>query len=701
VAVVADSTGIAVLDLRTGHIRHLTTLPGQYVWNVAVGVVHGRTIVTTATDRVTAIDAATGRPLWTFTPPQDSYFANTSVVDGAVVTDYESQTVTAGQASAMAAAGFDAATGRPLWTVPADPTTTRKAQLWNGVVGGAGIPGAGADGAAFSWLSTDYEGRVEVRDARTGALRYSNSASDLGNHNGYVLDPQLGLFAYTDYGLAAISPGGPTLATGLSGSGAAVARAGGTPLLLTANAGVSAFPMSVLGSDSFVDPVADNETFLAGRLVGTGSGVLTLPIDWRSRRIVLRENAVTTRAYNTSIQRGLAVLGLTGTPPAIAARRSVAAPKQTAARPSTLSLGDSASSRIGVAQPQAVLRVHGYTADGAPELTTPAPLPYDPATMRAYLGLTGTGAGQTVAVVDAPGDPNLTSDVEHFDAQFGLPPIDLTVETPDGTGATDGGWGLETAMDVEWIHALAPQAAVVLVEAHDGSFAALFRAVDAAAELHPDAISMSWGIPEEFTDETYYDAHCKVADSLCVVASGDYGFPGSYPAYNPAVLSVGGTTLQLGTDGSVTSETAWSGSGGGRSYVEPVPSYQHGVVSGGRGIPDVSYDADPNTGVAVYDTNPVYGQTGWFQVGGTSLGAPSWSAILADTDQLRTAAGHSRLAGSAAQQDVYAAAGALGDVTTGPADGICPDICQAGPGYDFVTGLGSPRSGIDATLSAG
>lgn len=699
-AVVADSTGIAVLDLRSGHVRR-TTLPGQYVWNVAVGIVHGRTVVTTATDRVTAIDAATGRPLWTFTPPQSAYFANTSIVDGAVVTDYESQTVTAGQASTMAAVGLDATTGSPLWTAPADPATTRKAQLWNGVAGGAGIAGAGADGAAFSWLDHNYDGRVDVRDARTGALLYSNAASDLGNHNGYVLDPQLGLFAYTDYGFAAITPGGPTLATGLSGSGAAIARAGSTPLLLTANAGVSAFPMSVLGSADFVDPVADNETFLAGRLVGTGTGVATLPIDWRSRRIVLRENGIATRAYNTSIQRGLAVLGLTGTPPSTAARHATAAPKQTAARPSTLSLADAPSGRIGNAQPQAVLRVHGYAADGSPELTTPAPLPYDPATMRAYLGLTGTGAGQTVAVVDAPGDPNLASDVAHFDAQFGLPPIDLTVQTPDGTGPTDPNWGLETSMDVEWIHALAPQAAVVLVEAHDGSFAALFRAVDVAARLHPDAISLSWGVPEEFTDETYYDAHCRLADSLCVAASGDYGFPGSYPAYNPAVLSVGGTTLHLGTDGGVMSEAAWSGSGGGRSYVEPVPSYQHGVVDGGRGLPDVSYNADPNTGVAVYDSSPIYGQAGWFQVGGTSLGAPSWSAVLADADQLRTAAGHSRLVGSAAQSAVYADASALGDITSGPANGICPDVCQAGPGYDFVTGLGSPRTGLDAKLSAG
>jgi subtilase family serine protease len=333
--------------------------------------------------------------------------------------------------------------------------------------------------------------------------------------------------------------------------------------------------------------------------------------------------------------------------------------------------------------------------------------------MSAYLGLHGTGAGQTVAVVDAPGNPNLVADVDHFSSQFGLSQVcadgtttgcfHLTVTAPNGTGADDPNWAIETSMDVEWIHAVAPQAAVELVEARDGDFASLFQAVDAAATLRPDAISMSWGLPEEFTDETYYDHHCQLADSLCVVSSGDYGFPGSYPAYNPAVLAVGGTTLKLSGDGTVTGETAWSGSGGGRSYVEPTPAYQHGVVTGGRGIPDVSYDADPNTGVAVYDSSPVNGQSGWFQVGGTSLGAPSWAAILASTDQLRTAAGAPQLTdtGSAsAQQTIYDSAGQLGDIVAGPANGSCPDICSAGTGYDFVTGLGSPRTGLDAALAA-
>ena len=188
-----------------------------------------------------------------------------------------------------------------------------------------------------------------------------------------------------------------------------------------------------------------------------------------------------------------------------------------------------------------------------------------------------------------------------------------------------------------------------------------------------------------------------------MVASGDYGHPGEYPAYSPRTLAVGGTTLDLASDGAISSEAAWPGSGGGESYFEPKPAAQRGVAPGPRrGLPDVSFDADPNTGVAVYDSVPYQGQAGWFQVGGTSVGTPVWSAILSSADQLRAAAGKGPLtsAGDQAARAVYAATSALGDITTGPPNGGCPKDCTAGPGYDFVTGLGSPRAGIDAAVAA-
>ncbi|WP_329139840.1 PQQ-binding-like beta-propeller repeat protein [Streptomyces sp. NBC_01476] len=716
VLAVAATTGIALVDERTGKVLHRMALPGQYAWNVAVGRIGGRTAVVTATDRVSAFDASTGQALWTYRPAGASYFANAAVTDGVVVAEYQDQVESHQAPTTMSALGIDGGTGRTVWTAPADPATTYAAQLPNGVAAGPGIPGAGADGAAFTWTTSDGQGRVDVRDARTGRLIYSNTDNTLSGHESYFLDPRAGLIATGDTGSAAITPDGPDATFWASGTDSGIAEAGGTPVLLTAHVALNAYPLSVLtAGDDEVDPLAAYEPFQTGRLSVTADNrVLTMPIDWRAHQILVAEAGQTVRAYDVSIQHGLESLTLTGTPAASAAKHRTMAPKAPVTRPDTLPLGDTAAgdARIGTAQPAAAVRVRGYTGTGKPQLTAAAPSGYDPAAVRAYLGLRGTGAGQTVAVVDAPGDAGIVGDVNGFSAQFGLNRVcpgaatagcfHLTVTAPDGTGPDDPNWGLETAMDVEWIHAVAPQAAVVLVEAHDGGFASLFRAVDAAAALHPDAISMSWGIAEEFTDETYYDQHCRLAGSVCSVASGDYGHPGSYPAYNPAVLSVGGTTLDLGGDGAVTGETAWAGSGGGRSYVEPTPGYQKGVVSGGRGTPDVSFDADPATGVAVYDTAGPNGESGWYQVGGTSLGAPSWAAILASADQLRAAAGKPRLtsADGSAQKAVYAAAGRLGDIVSGPANGFCPSICSATTGYDFVTGLGSPRAGLDATLAA-
>ena len=176
-----------------------------------------------------------------------------------------------------------------------------------------------------------------------------------------------------------------------------------------------------------------------------------------------------------------------------------------------------------------------------------------------------------------------------------------------------------------------------------------------------------------------------------------------YPAYNPAVIAVGGTTLNLTDSGAVSGEQAWNGSGGGQSWVEPEPAYQDQAQSSGmREMPDVAFEADPATGVAVYDSVPYGGQSGWLEVGGTSVGAPSWSAILADADQLRAAKGQAPLAaaGYAAQRAVYSLPpSVLAPVTTGPDNGFCPDGCAPGPGYDEITGLGSPRAGIDTALA--
>jgi hypothetical protein len=590
VLVVAATSGIAVIDERSGQVVHRMALPGQYVWNVAIGDEDGRTVIVTATDRVSAFDAGTGKALWTYRPSGAVYFADVSVADGAVVTEYESQIDQGQTPTAMAAVGIDAATGHPLWTNAADPSTIAGAQLRNGVVAGAGIPGAGAYGAAFTWTTDDGDGQVDVRNARTGALIYSNVEADLGGHESYTLVPGVGLIAIGEGGTVSIKPGGPTESDWLSGSDVAVAESDGTPVVLNAQAGLSAWPVSVLASGANpLNPLAYSFAFLAGKLdVTADNTVLALPINWTEHEVTSEENGQPAFPYDVAIQQGLEVFSLTGAPAANAVRRPQTQTQTppTAAKPDTLSLADTADSdaKIATAQPAAQVEVHGYSSTGVPQLTEAAPTGYDPATMRAYLDLSGTGAGQTVAVVDAYGNPGIVDDVNQFSTQFGLPQtcsvstaadcFHLTVTDADPAadyGTADPDWGLETSMDVEWIHAVAPQAKVVLVVAAEGSFASLFHAVSAAAALRPDAISMSWGIGGEFTDETYYDHFCQVSDSLCVAATGDYGYPGSYPAYNPSVLAVGGTTLDLTADGGVSSEVAWSSGGGGQSFVEPTP----------------------------------------------------------------------------------------------------------------------------------
>ena len=230
--------------------------------------------------------------------------------------------------------------------------------------------------------------------------------------------------------------------------------------------------------------------------------------------------------------------------------------------------------KSGTAQPAAGPVNARHTVDSAAADTDPPG--YSPAQIRQYLGLTGDGKGQTIAIVDAYDEPDIAADAETFSQQYGLPGVcgaggaggdcfHLNVEEQSATAGSNGNWALEESMDVEWAHSVAPDATIDVEEAASGDFAALFAGVATATAKHPAAVSMSWGIGEEFSEETYYDHFCRVSETVCVVSSGDLGYPGSYPAYNPSVLSVGGTTLTLGSGGSVTSELDWSQSGGGQA----------------------------------------------------------------------------------------------------------------------------------------
>ncbi len=323
-------------------------------------------------------------------------------------------------------------------------------------------------------------------------------------------------------------------------------------------------------------------------------------------------------------------------------------------------------------------------------------------------GVTGNGAGQTIAIVDAYNDPNIVADLAKFDSQYGLSaPPSFTVQNLGAT-STNASWALETSLDVEWAHALAPKAKLVLVEAASSSLTSLFGAVSAASQTPGvGVVSMSWGTPEfwgQWNLDSLFTTPVGHTNITYVASSGDSGaWSGPmYPSVSPNVLAVGGTSLTLGTNNTYGSETGWSGSTGGFSgtdngfyFYEPAPAYQVaaqqavGLNYGVRTTPDVSFNADPNTGVAVYDSVSYSGQSGWFDVGGTSAAAPAWAGLVAITDQGLAAAGKGTLSTNQLSTALYNLPSSdFHDITTGY------NGYFATPGYDLVTGLGSPRANL-------
>ena len=316
------------------------------------------------------------------------------------------------------------------------------------------------------------------------------------------------------------------------------------------------------------------------------------------------------------------------------------------------------------------------------------PTGLSPATIKSVYNISGNGSG-TIAIIDAYDAPTAQADLNTFSTQFGLPVCNTAnpcfeKHKMSGFVRSNSGWALEASLDTQWAHAIAPGAKILLVEARSSSISDLLNAVDYARNRSDVvAVSMSWG-GSEFSSESSYDSYFTSSYGAAFFASsGDSGTGVQWPAVSPNVTGVGGTKLVL-SGGALVSETAWSGSGGGISQYELRPSFQatYGLSSPQRSVPDVSYDADPNSGVAVYDSTSYNGQRGWFQVGGTSAGAPQWAAIYA----LGSTATNNRLYADAKLANSSAF---LRDITAGT-NGSCGLVCSASPAYDTVTGLGSP-----------
>ncbi len=309
-----------------------------------------------------------------------------------------------------------------------------------------------------------------------------------------------------------------------------------------------------------------------------------------------------------------------------------------------------------------------------------------PDTIKMVYHLPKSGGHGAIAIIGAYDDITIEKDLNVFNKTLGLP--ECTIKNGcfekhliSKQTKSNSGWNLETSLDVEWAHAIAPDAKILLVEAVTQSGANLLRAVDYASS-RPDvvAISMSWG-GAEFVEEKKLDSHfVSKSRAIFFASSGDSGWGASWPAASENVVAVGGTSLAFANDGSFERETAWQGSGGGVSSYESQPAYQSlysiSRAHGMRAIPDVSYDADPRSGFSVYAKGV------WYVLGGTSAGAPQWAAIQS-------------LGLSAASEKLYADKSSdafatfFRDIVSG-SNGDCGYYCHARKHYDYITGLGSP-----------
>lgn len=374
---------------------------------------------------------------------------------------------------------------------------------------------------------------------------------------------------------------------------------------------------------------------------------------------------------------------------------------------------------------------------------------YTPAEIRKAYNIPSsyTGTGQTIAIVDAYGSPTVQSDLHVFDTEFGLPDPTLNVIYPSGQPAfnvnngNEVGWAEETSLDVQWSHAIAPNATIDLVVAPSNDGNALNNAEQYVVNtLKPDVMSMSFGSPEAAIkgggnniqlqqSEAIYQA-AKQENITVIAAAGDWGASNStfgyttpnalYPASSPNVLGVGGTDLFTGGTGAYKSETVWNDSipslcpfgcdygvfgatGGAPSSIFSAPAYQQGVTGFNmRTTSDVAYNASVYTAVMVYLGFLGSSNDGFYFFGGTSEGAPQWAGIVALADQAAgTQLGFLNPSLYAIGANALEYGNDFHDVTVGNNDLNGTPGFNAGTGYDLPTGLGSPNAANLITTLAG
>lgn len=355
-----------------------------------------------------------------------------------------------------------------------------------------------------------------------------------------------------------------------------------------------------------------------------------------------------------------------------------------------------------------------------------------------------TGAGQTIVIVDAYQHSVIRHDLAIFNSLFGLPQmapgqftiVNGTQVTPAGSGSGEvDGWGGETALDVEWAHAMAPGANIVLVQTATDDDADVAAAEAQWLPHYPGAVvSQSFGEPETFTGapniaayHATYEQATAQGDTL-LASAGDWGATftpilgttspayASYPASDPLVTSVAGTQglthdgsdygLGLLQNGHYGDEQVWNepqfdiATGGAPSVLFAAPPWQRPVSPyKTRTVPDVAYDAAVDGGVYTIHTiedpnDPSFGKTFIFLVAGTSSGSPQWAGIFALANEARSNAAKGPI--GFANEALYKigaqnkSASAFHDITVGTDALDSPIGFAAGPGWDAATGLGTP-----------
>ena len=341
-----------------------------------------------------------------------------------------------------------------------------------------------------------------------------------------------------------------------------------------------------------------------------------------------------------------------------------------------------ASAAPGYAACGAIVRLD---SSGKPAATG-TPAGYGPADIRSAYALSGASSGgKTVAIVDAYNDPTAASDLAAYRSTYGLTACTtsngcLRIVNQGGGSRlpkTNAGWATEISLDLDMVSATCPDCHILLVEASTASFANLGAAVNYAATQGVAAISNSYG-GSDSSQSSAYD-HPGIA---ITASTGDSGYGVQSPASYMTVVAVGGTSLTKANTGT-WSESAWSGAGSGCSTLNVKPSWQTAATQcSGKAVADVSAVADPNTGVAVYDTTVYQGRSGWQVYGGTSASSPLVASVYALGGNL---------SGYPASYTWTHPSG-LHDVTTG-SNGTCsPSLwCHAGVGWDGPTGLGTPN----------